>query len=314
MNINTEMNTKKEIATMTDDPAAATPGPKHWGSPERTGAAYDFRSDVVTTPSLSMLHAIARATLHDDVFAEDTTTSLFERQIATICNHEAAAFDARKHAVVTGDVHKCPTRVVSLENTRGGSVIPLGEMIRIKNWAEGVGVKVHLDGARLWEAVAAGAEGIDEFARCADVVMLDFSKNLGAPMGAMVVGSAELIGRLRRLRKSIGGGMRQAGMLAAAARQAVLENFGPGTRDEKGVLGGSHELAREAGRMWEGRGGVLLRAVETNMGWLDLKGAGVSAEEWNEAGRRHGIRVDACGLDWLIMQQNVTWAALGIGR
>lgn len=309
--------------------------------------------DVITTPSQGMLTAIARTTLNDDVFEEDTTTSSFEHDIATLCGHEAAAFvlsgtmanqlalrtilhqpphgiladaqshiihweaggvahlsgamvqairpingryltlaDVQKHAVITDDVHKCPTRVVSVENTTSGTIVPLAELRRIGTWARGNGIAVHMDGARLWEAVAAGAGTIREFSRCVDVVTLDFSKNLGAPMGAMVVGPAGLIRRLRRIRKSVGGGMRQAGVLAAAARQAVVENFGLGQVDSRGVLGRSHELARRVGRMWTERGGRLLREVETNMVWLDLRHAGVDSTAWNGAGTRRGIRLN----------------------
>ncbi|KAK1690879.1 beta-eliminating lyase [Colletotrichum godetiae] len=324
-----------------------------WGSPQQTGAAFDFRSDVITTPSLTMLAAITHTTLSDDVYSEDPTTSLFESSLAATCGHAAAAFvltgtmanqlalrtlltqpphavladasahilhweaggvahlsgamvqgirprnglyltlqDIEKHAVLTDDVHKCPTRVVSIENTSSGVVVPLLEMRRIREWTSARGIAVHMDGARLWEAVSAGAGSLEDFGRCCDVLTLDFSKNLAAPMGAMVLGSAELMKRLRRMRKSIGGGMRQAGVLAAAARQAVLENFGPGTRDVRGVLERSRVLAAEVGRMWISRGGVLLKPVETNMVWLDLRGCGVGVRQWNEAGRRRGVKLD----------------------
>ncbi|TEA13646.1 Alanine racemase TOXG [Colletotrichum sidae] len=324
-----------------------------WGSPSETGAAFDFRSDVITTPSHGMLLAITRTTLHDDVFREDATTADFEQEMAQLCGLESAAFvlsgtmanqlairallyqpphailadvsahiihweaggiaslsgamvqgirplnglyltleDVRKHAVLTDDVHKCPTRVVSIENTCAGAVVPLAEVRRIKRWAEENGVAVHMDGARLFEAVSAGAGSLEDYGRCVDVLTLDFSKNLGAPMGAMVLGPAELVRRVRRIRKSVGGGMRQAGVLASAGRQAVVENFGLGTRDSMGVLERSRVLAERIGNMWTARGGRLLKPVETNMVWVDLKGAGMGAEEWNMLGRKHGIRLD----------------------
>lgn len=72
--------------------------------------------------------------------------------------------DIRKHAVITNDVHRAPTRVISLENTTSGTIIPLDEMRRIKAWATSKGIKIHMDGVRLWEAVAAGAGTIREFA------------------------------------------------------------------------------------------------------------------------------------------------------
>jgi threonine aldolase len=299
-----------------------------------------------------MLAAIGQATLNDDVYEEDYTTATFEKEIASLCGHEAAAFvlsgtmanqlalrvllhqpphailadvsahiihweaggiahlsgamvqairplnglyltlqDIEKHAVLTDDVHKCPTRVVSIENTCSGTIVPLDELRKVKSWTEGKGLSVHIDGARLWEAVAAGAGRLQDFAQCCDILTLDFSKNLGAPMGAMVVGSAETIKRLRRIRKSIGGGMRQAGVLASAARQAVVENFGMSQTDTRGVLGRSHMLARMVGQMWTERRGKLLRPVETNMVWLDLKESGISVEEWNRLGAKHGTRL-----------------------
>ncbi|KAK1850705.1 u4 u6 small nuclear ribonucleoprotein prp4 [Colletotrichum chrysophilum] len=327
--------------------------PVLWGSPAQTGAAFDFRSDVVTTPSQGMLLAIARTTLHDDIYGEDSTTRNFEEEMAKTCGHESAAFvlsgtmanqlairsllhqpphavladasahiihweaggvahlsgatvqgirplnglyltleDVKKHAVLTDDVHKCPTQVVSIENTSSGVVIPLAELQKIKAWASTHGVAIHMDGARLWEAVSAGAGALDDFGKCCDVLTLDFSKNLGAPMGAMVLGPSELIRRLKRIRKSIGGGMRQAGVLAAAARQAVAENFGLGNRDTKRVLRNSRVLAERVGRMWMERGGRLLKPVETNMAWVDLKSCNIEVREWNDLGKRNGIKLD----------------------
>jgi threonine aldolase len=149
-----------------------------------------------------------------------------------------------------------------------------------------------MDGARLFDAVTASGSSLRDFAQCADLVTLDFSKNLGAPMGAMVLGSADAIQRLKRTRKGMGGGMRQAGVLAAAARQAVVENFGLGGIDSAGVLARSHDMARLLGRIWNVGGGRLLRPVETNVVWVDLKSLGVQERTWNAAGKRHGILLD----------------------
>lgn len=153
-------------------------------------------------------------------------------------------------------------------------------------------VPIHIDGARLFEAVAAGAGSLRDFAQCAGVVTLDFSKNLGAPMGAMALGSQDAIRRLKRIRKAMGGGMRQAGVLTAAARQAVVEHFGMGELDTVGTLVKSHDMARKFGKLWTEKGGRLLRDVETNMVWVDLKAVGVEEKYWNDIGRRHGILLD----------------------
>lgn len=200
--------------------------------------------------------------------------------------------DVEKRAVITDDVHKCPTRVISIENTSSGLIVPLIELQEIKKWADRNDVKVHIDGARLWEAVAAGAGTLRDFASCADLVTLDFSKSLGAPMGAMVLGSSDDIKRLKRIRKGIGGGMRQAGVLAAGARQALTENFGTESVASVPVLKRTHDLAREVGRMWLAKGGRLLKDVQTNMVWLDLKSARADVKKWNLMGRQHGILLD----------------------
>lgn len=155
---------------------------------------------------------------------------------------------------MTDDVHKCPTRVISLENTTSGHVISLSELRRIKTWADQNKIPVHLDGARLWEAISAGAGTLRDFAQCADLTTLDFSKSLAAPMGAMVVGSLPRTKALKRIRKGIGGGMRQAGVLAAAARQDVLEHFGSGIVCTQPHLPRSHGMAlriAEAGSVEE---------------------------------------------------------------
>lgn len=153
-------------------------------------------------------------------------------------------------------------------------------------------VSIHIDGARLFDAVTASGSSLRDFVQCADLITLDFSKNLGAPMGAMVLGSSDAILRLKRTRKGIGGGMRQAGVLASAARQAVVENFGIGGIDCAGVLARSHGIARLVGQIWTERGGRLLRPVETNMVWVDLKSLGVDEKTWNTIGKRHGILLD----------------------
>ncbi|KAK4149848.1 alanine racemase [Chaetomidium leptoderma] len=320
-------------------------------------------ADAITTPSIRQLEAISRATLNDDVFGEDQTTSLFERQMAEVCGREAGAFvmtgtmanqlaigalcqhaphgirqDASAHVVnfeagglahlsgatvqpvrpsnglylTVEDVAKmanvpavsgtdtwtrweiCPTKVVSLENTAHGNVIPLSELRAIKEWASRRGVSVHIDGARIWHAVASGRAGtLAEIASCTDAMTLSFAKGVGAPIGAMVVGSAEVIRRVKRLRQSIGGGVRKTGVLAAAAREAVLENFGPGDTDARGVFGATHGMAETVTRMWTDRGGKLVRPTETNIVWLDLAGIGVTSRTLNDMGMRSGILIAA---------------------
>lgn len=202
--------------------------------------------------------------------------------------------DIQRKAVLSNDVHKCPTTVISLENTISGLVHPLAELQRISNWARRNRLKVHIDGARLWEAVATGAGSLRDFAQCADSVSLDFSKGLGAPMGAIVVGNRTFMGRARRIRKGMGGGMRQAGVLSAAARAAADDTFGPGVwgLNLGGKLRVVHDTARKVAEMWVRKGGKLRRRTETNLVWVDLNHAAFCEEDFAEVGRNFGVKLD----------------------
>jgi threonine aldolase len=118
------------------------------------------------------------------------------------------------------------TALVALENTHnmaGGTVYPTRHAHEICDKAHDAGLKVHLDGARVFNAAVYLNENVAEMTAPFDSVQFCFSKGLGAPVGSMVVGSRELIERCRVLRKMLGGGMRQVGVLAAAARVALEE-------------------------------------------------------------------------------------------
>lgn len=125
------------------------------------------------------------------------------------------------------DPHLTRTAVVAMENTHnlcGGLVVPQSNVLAVAAWARDRGVAMHLDGARLWNAAAATGVSEAELAAPFDTVSVCFSKGLGAPMGSALVGSGERIRRARRFRKVLGGGLRQAGVVAAAARMALHEN------------------------------------------------------------------------------------------
>jgi threonine aldolase len=143
---------------------------------------------------------------------------------------------------------------------------------------------MHMDGARLWEAVAAGAGTLKEFCAEMDSLSLCFSKGLGAPIGSVVVGTSTFIKRCRWIRKSIGGGLRQAGVVAAPARVAVEETF------LGGKLAQSHRNAQAIASMWTELGGKMKYPVETNMVWLDIEAHGISMDRFIEVGEKYGIR------------------------
>ncbi|TLD22931.1 hypothetical protein PspLS_07525 [Pyricularia sp. CBS 133598] len=200
--------------------------------------------------------------------------------------------DIKENIVLGSDIHSCPTRVISLENTLGGVVMPLEEARRIADFARQTGnIRVHCDGARLWEAVASGAGSLKEYGACFDTINLCFSKGLGAPCGSILVGPKDIIDNARWIRKSIGGGLRQSGVLTAAARVAVEETFGKGDNGEGGLLKHTHELAKEVAAMWTGLGGKLTYPVHTNMCWLDLVAAGISGPRFAEIGKEEGLKL-----------------------
>jgi threonine aldolase len=120
--------------------------------------------------------------------------------------------------------HMVRTRLVCLENTHnrgGGRIFPLERVREISSWARSNGLLMHLDGARLWNAIVATGVSASEWGKHFDSISVCFSKGLGAPVGSALAGSSEFINRARRYRKIFGGAMRQAGVLAAAAIYAL---------------------------------------------------------------------------------------------
>lgn len=198
--------------------------------------------------------------------------------------------DVKKNVKLGDEIHSAPTRVISLENTLGGTIMPLSEVRKISVFAREHGIKLHLDGARIWEAVVAGAGSLPDFCKEFDSVSLCFSKGLGAPVGSILVGRKAFITHARWVRKSIGGGLRQPGVITSAARIAVDETFGRGPNGEGGLLKGSHVMAKRIAKLWTDMGGKLGKPVETNMVWFDLETAGWSDEEFVELGKEYGLR------------------------
>ncbi len=124
-------------------------------------------------------------------------------------------------AVKPDDEHFACTRLLALENTWSGQVLPLDYLDAATALARRHGLATHLDGARLWNAAVASGTPVARIGAGFDSVSACFSKGLGAPVGSMLVGPSEFIARARRMRKLLGGGMRQVGLLAAAADHAL---------------------------------------------------------------------------------------------
>ena len=190
-------------------------------------------------------------------------------------NHQpdgTLALEDIEAAIKPDDAHFARTRLLALENTLGGKLLPFAYVEQATQLARSRGLARHLDGARLFNAAVAqaaqrGTAARDEARRiagCFDSVSVCFSKGLGAPVGSALCGSREFIARAHRIRKMAGGGMRQAGMLAAAASHALDHHIERLAQD--------HELVRRLAAGLEGIAGLRVEAPQTNLLFVDLEG------------------------------------------
>jgi len=177
-------------------------------------------------------------------------------------------------AIKPDDPHFARSRLLALENTLGGRLLPLDYLAQATALARSKGLATHLDGARLFnaavaQAAMAGSDPRTEARRIAsafDSVSVCFSKGLGAPVGSALCGSRELIGRARRIRKMAGGAMRQAGVLASAASYALEHHVDR--------LADDHAMARRLAEGLAGIEGLQLEPPQTNIVFADLVGPG----------------------------------------
>ncbi|HVF52865.1 MAG TPA: GntG family PLP-dependent aldolase, partial [Actinomycetota bacterium] len=185
-----------------------------------------------------------------------------------------------------GNEHNPRSAVVAIENTHnsaGGAVFPIETARAIANLCRERGVKVHLDGARLFNAQVATGTPAAEWAACADTVTFCFSKGLGAPIGSMVCSTADAIAEGRRVRKRMGGGMRQVGVIAAAARVALdtgIERLAEDHANATRLAQGLADLDSAC---------VDLASVETNMVYVDLSPWRLLAPDVAERLRTEGV-------------------------
>jgi threonine aldolase len=287
-------------------------------------AANDFRSDTFTTPTPSMLAAMANASFGDDVYQEDHITTEFQREIARLTGMEDALFtlsgtmgnqlgvrvhlnqpphsvlcdyrahvyaeegsglaalsqamvtpvhpangiyltldDVKKWVTLGDDIHTAPTKVISLEVTTGGVLTPMEEIKKISEFAHAHDIKVHCDGARLWNASAATGYSLTDYCQYFDTVSMCVSKGLGAPIGGVLASTESNIKRARWLRKQLGGGIRQAGVLTAPAMVALNEVWP--------TMKGTHEKTKKLDKDLAALGVVPQIPVDTNFYFIDAK-------------------------------------------
>lgn len=185
--------------------------------------------------------------------------------------------------------HAAPTGLIEVENTHnmaGGTIYPLDTLREIGEEAHKLGLPVHMDGARVFNAAAALGVPVSEIVAPVDTVMFCLSKGLGAPAGSILAGPRLLIDKGRRLRKRLGGGMRQVGVLGAAGLVA-LEKMA-------GRLGEDHENCKFLARELAGIPGIRVeREPSTNILFFDVNGTGLSGPEFSARLKERGILINS---------------------
>jgi threonine aldolase len=182
--------------------------------------------------------------------------------------------DLIRRAIRPDSPYMHSTSLIAIENTHngaGGKILPLEDMQGIRQVADEAGLPIHLDGARLWHACAASGFSPAEYGATADTVMVCLSKGLGAPVGSLLAGTEALMARAWRIRRRLGGGMRQSGILAAAGIFA-LENNRERLKDDHARAKALAEGARKLP-------GVQALIPDTNIVMLDFPEGGISVGE-----------------------------------
>ncbi len=192
----------------------------------------------------------------------------------------------------SGDLHSPKTAIIAIENTHnraGGTIYPIEVMQSIRQLADEQRVMVHLDGARLWNAHIATGIPLADYTQCADSVTVCYSKGLGAPIGSCLVGDRDFITEARRNRKMFGGGMRQVGILAAAAIYALENNVQRLVEDHENAWYLAESLSEIEGVY------IDLDSVQTNIVVMDIAGAGREVPDVIYALREKGVLAVAFG-------------------
>lgn len=193
-------------------------------------------------------------------------------------------------AVRDSDIHVARVTLLCLENTHnghGGAIVPLEALRAVADVAHAQGMRVHLDGARLWNAAVATGVPLSAWVAPADSVMMCFSKGLGAPIGSILAGAEQVVIEARRLRKRWGGGMRQVGILAAACLHAIDHHVARMSED--------HRRARRLADALQSLSGVRVNVPDTNTVLLRLEHPALDRDEILRALEERGVRLVSFG-------------------
>lgn len=199
-------------------------------------------------------------------------------------------------AVKAGDFHFARTRLLALENTIGGKVLTAEYVQQATELARAHGLATHLDGARLFNASVATDTSLKQLCQPFDSVSLCFSKGLGTPMGSALVGSQALIDRARRWRKVVGGGMRQAGIIAAACQHALDHHVADLAHDH-----------RRAARLAEGLAAfpaIEVTSQDTNMVFVQIDNAHIAPlAAWL---KEHGVLIELLYATRMVVHRDIS--------
>ncbi len=209
------------------------------------------------------------------------------------------------------NIHFPRTSLIVIENTHnmaGGRVIPIENFKALRKIADGHGLKIHLDGARIFNASIASGIPVHEYARYVDSVMFCLSKGLSAPIGSVVVGDSDFIERARKARKMLGGGMRQAGVIAAAGIVALEKMVDRLVED--------HENAKYLAENLADMGyGVDPVEVETNIVLVDVSKVGFKSKDFVRIMKERGVLMNAVSEDTVrlvthkdVSREDIGWA------
>ena len=201
------------------------------------------------------------------------------------------------------------TTAIAVENTHnfgGGTVQPISEIKKLAESARELGIRLHLDGARIWNAHIASGVSFEEYGRCFDTISVCLSKGLGAPVGSLMISTKERVAEARVWRKRYGAGMRQVGLLAAAGHFALDNNLARLAQD--------HSKAKKLAQTCSSvaPNSVNPDEVDTNIVGLDLSGSKWNAAEFAAAAKSEGLWISALGPNYvrLVTHLDVTDEAL----
>lgn len=241
----------------------------------------------VSSGTMANQLAIRSQTHHGDEIVMERTSHPFNYEsggLAAISGVQMNLIDGDRGRIRREDIedvvhpsnhHYAPTSLISIENTTnrgGGAIYDLDEIVRIREFALEHSLKMHLDGARLLNACVETAIAPSGYAAHFDTVSICLSKGLGAPVGSVLAGPAETMDKAHRFRKMLGGGMRQAGIIAAAGVYA-LENNVDRLKDD-------HRRARRLAEGVSAVGSIKMQwPVDTNFAMIDVSEAGVTAPD-----------------------------------